>query len=289
MFTGVNGGAWLAIRVVISGLATVDYVAHAKGVFLGAGVMDMAAPPDGDWPRTGGAVLYAGAALVGRGRRVMPLTTLGQDDDGTLYLREAGRRGLDVAGVAVDPDIRTARCILIYNTDGTYGCLMQRAGGALTAVQRDLAQEADLVVIAAGDPDAGRAVLEAAAPQAKVAWIAKGDAASFPPDLAQALAARANFIFCNQAERAGVPAAGDACIIFETQGVDGVCIEDAAGSRLLKTDPVPVMDATGAGDTFAGAALAALLDGADTAAAAAIGMQAARRMLSARAWREEGA
>ncbi len=94
-------------------------------------------------------------------------------------------------------------------------------------------------------------------------------------------------IFCNTGERAWLEAsrtspalAGQ--ILFETRGADGVHVE--AGEAFdLPVSPLTVDDATGAGDTFAGAALAALIAGDTARVAGEAGIAAAGALLAVRA------
>lgn len=262
-------------RVTIAGFATIDYVARADGDFTGRGTMTMRAAA---WPRAGGAALYASAALARAGVAATPLTWVGDDADGEAY------RAACVAaeGVAVMPGAPSTRCLLIYNADGTYGCLLRPGPAALSPAQRRLAAEAEWLVIAAGPPDIVARLLDLEG--ARLAWIAKDDPACFPPELVARLTARAEVVFCNAGERAWLEGgrSGPTPLLFETRGADGVHVEAAGESFDLPVTPLTVDDATGAGDTFAGAALAALIAGAPPRAAAEAGIAAAGALLAVR-------
>jgi ribokinase len=71
-------------------------------------------------------------------------------------------------------------------------------------------------------------------------------------------------------------------LIFETHGQCGVYVEHEGRRDLCSTSELKVQDTTGAGDTFAGATLAALADGASPLAAASCGTKAALELLSGR-------
>ncbi|MFV3075567.1 carbohydrate kinase family protein [Niveispirillum fermenti] len=280
-------------QVVISGYATVDYVVHAQGRFDGQGTMAMRAAPDGAWPRAGGAVLYAGRQLARAGHGVRALTWVGGDADGAFYRQAAAQAGLGPDGIA-DTDGPTTRCLLVYHADGSHGCLLQAGAAALSDMQRGLLHGAALLVLTAGPASVNRAILADLPADARLAWIVKPDPVCFPPDLAGALAARADWLFCNAGERAWLEAARDGCggsrppsgqTLFETHGGEGVRVMvgvDGDGVTLPTTRTLAVTDATGAGDSFAGATLAALLYGASPAAAAQAGMQAAAALLATR-------
>ncbi|WP_454717436.1 PfkB family carbohydrate kinase [Caulobacter segnis] len=266
------------VRAVVAGFATIDYVVQVEGVFTGRGTRLMR---EAAWPRAGGAALYASAALAKAGVAAAPLTWVGDDADGTAY-REAC---VSQEGVAVMGGAPSTRCLLIYNADGTYGCLLRPGPAALTDAQLRLAAEAEWLVIAAGPPDITARLLDLESP--RLVWIAKDDPACFPLDLVARLTARAEVIFCNAGERAWLEGGRTAPkpvgqILFETRGAGGVHIETAGEVFGLSVTPLSVDDATGAGDTFAGAALAALIAGDPPRVAAEAGIAAAGALLAAR-------
>lgn len=265
------------VRAAVAGFATIDYVVQVESDFTGRGTRLMR---EAAWPRAGGAALYASTALAKAGVSATPLTWIGDDADGAAY--RAACALLD--GVAVMPDAPSTRCLLIYNADGTYGCLLRPGPAELTDVQLRLAAQAEWLAIAAGPPEITARLLDIEGP--RLAWIAKDDPACFPPELVARLTARAEVVFCNAGERAWLEAGRAAPkppgqILFETRGADGVHVE--AGETFdLPVTPLAVDDATGAGDTFAGAALAALITGAPPHAAAEAGIAAAGDLLAAR-------
>lgn len=273
--------------VVIAGFATVDYVVQVEGAFTGRGTLSMRQAAHDAWPRPGGAALYAGAALALAGVSAAPLTWTGADLDGKVYGQACRRARLSRDGVAVQRGASTTRCLLIYNADGTYGCLLSPGPTALTARQISLVDRAAWLVIAAGPPDIAGRLLDRISPEVRVAWIVKDDPACFPLQLARRLAKRADVVFCNANERAWLEAWRGSPrpvsqILFETRGENGVVIEDGSERSEQPAAPVRVSDATGAGDTFAGAALAMLTRGGSARSAALAGVEAAAALLSAR-------
>lgn len=265
------------VRVAVAGFATIDYVVRVEGDFTGRGTRLMR---EAAWPRAGGAALYASAALVEAGVAAAPLTWIGDDADGATYRAVCG--ALD--GVAITPGAPSTRCLLIYNADGSYGCLLRPGPAELTEAQLRLAAAAEWLVIAAAPPAVTARLLEIEGP--RLAWIAKDDPACFSPELVARLTARAEVVFCNAGERAWLEAgrtgpAPASQILFETRGADGVRVE--AGEVFdLPVAPLSVDDATGTGDTFAGAALAVLIGGGSPRAAAEAGIAAAEALLSSR-------
>jgi ribokinase len=273
--------------VVIAGFATMDYVVQVEGDFAGRGTLLMRQGADEAWPRAGGAALYAGAALAAAGARAAPLTWIGDDADGVTYQQACRRAGLSPDGVAIQEGALTTRCLLIYNADGTYGCLLRPGPTLLTTDQLALVGRASWLVISAGPPRIAARLLDAVSPAARVAWIFKDDPACFPPDLAARLASRADAVFCNADERAWLEMSRSAPrpamqILFETRGANGVLIEDGPERFEQSVALVRVNDATGAGDTFAGAALAVLARGGSARAAALAGVEAAAALLASR-------
>jgi ribokinase len=273
--------------VVVAGFATIDYVARVEGDFTGRGTWLMRQGAADAWPRAGGAALFAGAALVRAGVAAAPLTWIGGDADGEAYLAACRAAGVGLEGVAVTPDAPSTRCLLIYSADGGYGCLLRPGPAALSEAQGRLAARTSWLVIAAGPPEILGRLLDAISPTARLAWIAKDDPACFPPDLAARLARRADVVFCNAGERTWLEAGRDAAapagqLLFETRGADGVRAEAAGEILDLPVTPIRIDDATGAGDTFAGAALAVLVDGGSPRAAAEAGIAAAGALLATR-------
>ena len=238
-------------------------------------------------PRLGGAVLYAGSPLAREGHLVTPLGRIGGDSAGARYLEAARGKGLDTAGFALDASAETARCLMVYRDEDLCDCVMDRDNEPLTPTQIGLAGRADLLMVTAAGAEASRQMLDAAPKGALVAWLAKNDEICFPADLRERLRERADVIFCTRAERPFIDAAGRLArrgqIVFETRGAEGGVVVGPKGEHAFTAMPVDVDDATGAGDTFAGAVLAALLEGSGAETAAARGTDAAHAFLLERA------
>uniref|UniRef100_B0T4E3 PfkB domain protein n=1 Tax=Caulobacter sp. (strain K31) TaxID=366602 RepID=B0T4E3_CAUSK len=278
--------------VVIAGSATLDYVARVEGDFAGRGTLLMRQGAGDAWPRAGGAALYAGGALAAAGVAAAPLTWIGEDADGAAYREACRRGGVALDGVAVVEGASSTRCLLIYNADGTYGCLLRPGLAVLTDAQLDLATRASWLAISAGPPEILRRLVGVRAPGARLAWIAKDDPACFPSDLAAGLADHADVVFCNAGERAWLEAARTlprpaGQVLFETRGAAGVFVEGPEGAFHQPVSPIEVDDATGAGDSFAGAALAVLARDGSARTAAEAGVAAAGALLAARAFSSE--
>jgi ribokinase len=255
--------------VIVSGYATVDYPVRLPLALMGPQTSTVEALVGSDWPRAGGAALYASRRIAAAGHHAKALVALGDDSNAALYLNACHAANVEVEVVACDPQPRTPWCMLLYHDNGSYTCLIER-GDVDRCVLIDsrikMLAHADLVCIAAGTAGVSAALLDGLADDVPLAWIAKRDPVSFPIWLIERLARRADFIFCNASERRMVDAGRttnakkDQCII-ETRGADGVLLERSDGKIEIAVEPVQVQDATGAGDTLAGEVLATLLSG----------------------------
>jgi len=216
------------------------------------------------------------------------VTWIGDDAMGQVYRQRCGAAGIGLDGLGTTPGGQTLTCILAYQGDGDCACLVDfgTVDMAASHAQRALVAAADLVCFTVGPPDAALALLEAVPASADVAWVAKNDAASFPPALRRALGQRARWCFCNSAEREWIDDAisGRATppLIVQTNGDALVSVVAGDAYTEVAVTPLRVADATGAGDTLAGATLAALASGMEAADAVAAGCAAARALLAGR-------
>lgn len=278
-------------RVVLSGYATLDYVAQLSGPFHAGCTLDARMGVAGAWPRAGGAVLYAARRIAAAGHAAYPLIGIGEDADETKLLGDCERSGLDTGAIERNAAARTPRCLLIYDEAGGSTCLLDPGdadAASLSAAQIAALEGADHVCITAGAAPLTYQILDRCPAGATLSWIAKLDHACFPPDLRHRLATRAGLIFCNSGERDFVDASFAAPrradqIIVQTMGAQGVLIDRTQGSRTLPADPIAAVDATGAGDTLAGQVIAShVCDGIGIEEAVRQGMEAARALLADR-------
>lgn len=277
---------------VVVGYATVDYPANLPDALRGPGTHAAVALAPANWPRAGGAALYASTRVAAAGHRVHPLVAVGEDGNGSIFLDACRAADVSTEGIHCTQLVRTPWCFLLYHRDGTYTCLIDTGGvneQPLTHTQLALCKSTDLICIAAAPASNSARVLSVAPNATPLVWIAKDDPMCFPEWLCSDLAARANIIFCNSAERALVEKARalghmPEQVIVETRGPRGVLVEGVGGRRTeLRREALDVGDTTGAGDTLAGEVLAALLSGCPTIEGAVQrGMDAARLLLLSR-------
>ncbi|HXT07597.1 MAG TPA: carbohydrate kinase family protein [Roseiarcus sp.] len=279
------------MKIVVIGYASLDFVVCLDAPALPDRTATILSRPR-QWPRLGGSPAYVCAALVAAGAQdVMPASWVGDDDEGARYREELRRLGVAADGVSLRVG-RTPVCLLAYQPDG--GCVCLYDPGLATPIELDETQQdhiraADALVVTVGPPAATRRALACARADAKLIWIVKADLRATPPDLAVALAARADIVVHSEGEAAFVAEALAAAgghsgrVRIETRGARGVAIHTGATETLVAADPLDVEDATGAGDTWVGGFLAArLLRGADLGEAARAGQASVRAMLAAR-------
>jgi len=255
-------------RAVVIGFATLDYVAATRTPLSGTGTVDAQLLSSDAWPRAGGAALYACRRLSAHGHAAWPIVSVGTDANSAAYWQACAHADVRLEGIVEHAGGKTPCCLLIYHDDGGYTCLLDVGSVMATefsSVQHDLVADADMIVIAAADPVAISSVLDHLTVTQQVAWIVKDDPTCFPPALRRKLVGHADFIFCNAAEFYLVAeylgSAKPGMILFETHGRGGVRVRSQESEYFVPATPIAVNDATGAGDTFAGEALAHLLAG----------------------------
>jgi ribokinase len=279
------------VSIIVTGYASLDYTVR----------LDRAAQPDRtatilsrptEWPRLGGSPAYVAAALVANGARdAAPVSWVGDDADGARYRDSLARLAVRNDGVERRPG-RTPTCILAYQPDG--GCHCFYDPGLLQAPelgpgQRALIARAQCLCVTVGPTEATREALALARPDAMVVWAVKADRRAVPNDLAAALASRADIVVFSRGETEFVAEAFAAAgpprrprLSIETRGRDGVAINRDGALDIVPAMPVEAADSTGAGDTFLGGFVAALVCGAPPRDAATAGAAAARALLAAR-------
>jgi ribokinase len=279
------------MSVVVTGYASLDYVVR----------LDSAPEPDrtatilsrpGEWPRLGGSPAYVAAALVGGGARdAAPVSWVGDDAEGARYRDGMEALGVRTDGIRARPG-RTPVCILAYEPDGRCHCLYDPGLTGLADLdegQRALIAAAKAICVTVGPTKATWEALRLARPDATMVWAVKADPRAVPPDLAAALAARADIVVFSQGE-AGFAAKAHATadkparrrIDIETRGRNGVAFMRDGAASVFPVAPVEAEDSTGAGDTFIGGFLAAWIRTADPEEAVKAGVGAARALLISR-------
>jgi len=287
-------------KVAIIGFVGLDHVAMLDSTPAPGMTTTILDRPRDAWPRIGGGPAFVAAALVEAGvTDAVPVSWVGPDEAGEEYTRQLAAKGIDTSGINAVAGTRTPLTILGYEPSGGCICLYDpgtRHDSLISPRQTELIAEADWVCVTIGPAAATAAVLDAMRPSAKLAWVVKHDPRALPLELAARLAARADLICFSRAEgefvHQAIEAAGghrSGCYRIETKGRSGAACTLHGDCVTERAEPVTVTDPTGAGDTFAGGVLAALVKGEDDPSAIVrAGQAAARRLLLARKEIENG-
>ena len=279
-------------NIVVIGYASIDYPAVLDGYFRGDQTVMIKQRPVNEFPRPGGCPLYVARPMARRGRDVVIITWVGDDEQGALFKRQAAADGIDTRGIATIESGSTPVCFMIYQVDGSCCCCFDPGmlgRESLTVVQEELLKKADLLCVTVGPPDIAMRALRLVSEQCAVAWVMKNDPISYPDELRIALASRARYIFCNDSERPSVDnalkEAGpiDSPLVIQTAGRDPVLVEQAGLSGRVDVPRLSFNDASGAGDTLAGGCLDSICNAqTEVTAIAQSGVDAATSLLRGR-------
>lgn len=275
-------------EIAITGFASLDHILALHGT----------PTPDattitrcGAWPRLGGSPCYVARAL-GEGVRAIPVSWIGDDAAGDDYLAAMRGAGLEVEGIERIAGGATPKTVMAYTPDGDCYCLHDpgcSTDAHLSEAQRAIVARADWVCVTIGPAHAGAEVLRSIRPDAHLVWVVKNDAASLPPAQMRALAERARVISHSAQEAAfvenvlsEVPRRDD-CLVVQTLGSRGAVASWRGHGHAVSTRILDCNDPTGAGDSFVGGLVAALVRRPDDVPAAlAAGIDAAYRLLESR-------
>ena len=134
-------------------------------------------------------------------RDAAPVSWIGDDAEGVAYRNGLEALGVRTDGIAVSPG-RTPICVLAYQPDGRCHCLYDpglTASAELNERQRILVDGAEAICVTVGPTQATWETLRLARPGVALAWAVKADPRAVPPDLAAALAARADVVVFSRA------------------------------------------------------------------------------------------
>jgi ribokinase len=156
--------------------------------------------------------------------------------------------------------------------------------------QRDLLSTSDWTCITIGPKLATETALRTVSQKTRLAWVVKHDPRAMPISLATRIAERCDLIVASKAERAFLDEAmartailRPDLIVIETRGGSGALLTHDGRETFVETSVIDVGDPTGAGDTFAGGVLAALVKNESNPAEMLMnGHRAAAALLSAR-------
>jgi len=257
--------------IVITGYASLDHVVVLDGAIRSGRTTTIVGRSEKAWPRLGGGPAYVAQAVrttyLGL---VAPISWIGKDATGQIYLSHLAARNISAIGVAQVEGARTPIAILAYDPNGDCACLYDPGLPPTIGLdddQRQLIRNADWIVVTIGPAVVTDEILSMIRPDQKLAWIVKNDPRAITPVQMAALIGRADLIFCNGREREFLHGASKEGtrrkdqLIIETQGRRGAFFLRHGKSLLVPAQPIDVADPTGAGDTFAGGVIAAMMNG----------------------------
>jgi ribokinase len=278
-------------RIAITGYASLDHVIVLDGDVVPGKTTTIVNRSVKSWPRLGGGPAYVALAVhASNPGATVPVSWIGEDALGDNYVRQLAERGISSAGMAVVEGARTPIAVLVYDQASDCACLYDPGlpgGVGLDAAQRDLIEGSEWIGVTIGPLAVTDQLLKLLRNDQQLAWVVKNDPKAITPGQSAALYERADLVFCNGRERAFLddaraagrtPRTGQ--IIVETQGRRGALFLRGEESHFVAAEPVEVIDPTGAGDTFAGGVIAAIMKGeTDLEAIGQAGNAAARALL----------
>jgi ribokinase len=239
----------------------------------------------------GGKGANQAVAAARMGAHVAFVGAVGQDELGGSAIVELESEGIDTTGIARLPDVPTGVALIVVDADGENQiAVASGANGALdgAAVESalDALEIAEDAVLLANLEIFDEALMSGAGFARRRGWrivVNPAPARSLPPELlamgplllpnageAEQLTGLADPAAAARAlgDRTGAPVA-------VTLGSEGALLVEGDELTRLPAPRVDAVDATGAGDTFAGAFAAELAAGADTGRAARVAVAAA--------------
>jgi ribokinase len=280
-------------ELVVTGYASMDYVVALNG-FVQVDKTTLVSHRDSTtWPRLGGCVSYVSVAAALAGHRVTPISWVGSDRDADAFRDGLNKLNISTAGIHTQSDSASPVAMLIYQADGSCSCLFDRAfSGAeiLAPTQLDAIGHADHLCLTAGPGHLMDPILNARKPSAKLYWVLKNDVSCFTPQICERLASEADVIFGNRAESHMIDGlTSQSTTIVTTNGTAGVDIYTGGLHIETIVNYVEPNDPTGAGDTFAGGYIGALIGGETSQKQAAkIAANSVTQLLMSRSNSDEG-
>ena len=280
-------------ELVVTGYASMDYVVALNG-FVQVDKTTLVSHRDSTaWLRLGGCVSYVSVAAALAGHRVTPISWVGSDRDADAFRDGLNKLNISTAGIHRQSDSASPVAMLIYQADGSCSCLFDRAFSGteiLAPTQLDAIGRADHLCLTAGPGHLMDPILNARKPSAKLYWVLKNDVSCFTPQICERLSSEADVIFGNRAESHMIDGlTSQSTTIVTTNGTAGVDIYTGGLHIETKVNYVETNDPTGAGDTFAGGYIGALIGGGTTQKQAAkIAANSVSQLLMSRANSNEG-
>ncbi|GGB53269.1 carbohydrate kinase [Oceanisphaera marina] len=212
--------------------------------------------------RLGGGGANTGIGLLWAGHQVSILARVGQDVTGNWLLQEAAELGLDVSHVE-QFDGETGELLVLVDSRGERTILRQHRRSALPGTLPT--ELVDCLYVNYDGDEAASYMANMAAHRLVVSQYPKGGHGSRPCQVM--IASAADLAQQEDVWRHGLQLAGSGLQwLVVTHGEQGVEAFSATQHLQIPARPVSVVDATGAGDAFAGGLIHGLLAGLPMAA-----------------------
>jgi tagatose kinase len=243
--------------------------------------LDVPAEFIGPFPSGAPAIFASTAARLGVPTELCAL--VGDDPFGRALLSRLRRDGVGTGGCRTEPDLPTATAFVAYTSTGArsfvFNVRYAAAGGLRPEDLGDLPERADWLHVSGSAIALGASLAETAIQAAERVLAAGGRISVDPnvrpeatsPQIEQRLGwlvRQAGVVFPSEGELAALgldeeTLVSAGAIVCTTRGADGARVHSDGEVVDVAAPPVGEVDPTGAGDTFAGAFLAAMLAGAD--------------------------
>ncbi|WP_415010520.1 PfkB family carbohydrate kinase [Amaricoccus sp.] len=273
----------MGTTVVCCGSATYDLLYQVERLPLGPGKI----LPTAMLEVAHGMATSAATAIARLGGQARLIARIGDDQRGTLFLREIGAAGVDCAMVRRVADAPTPLCSVLIDAEGerlVVPYYSPALGSDPGWIPLDAVAAADAVLCDVRWPEGAAVVLDAARAAGRLAVL---DADVGPPEVILDLAERASHAVFS--EPAALVCVGGASIeeslralaarlpgfVAVTAGAEGCFWLAGDEVRQLRPPPVEAVDTLAAGDVFHGAFTLALAEGRGEVAALAFATVAA--------------
>jgi len=254
-------------HVAVFGYSSVDYSMRVRE-FQGVGSTTLVQRRlSSTWPEAGGIARFF-PGLVGD-FETSAISWVGSDTPSHEWINEIERLGGQISGITVLPGTAPTS-YLFHDSEGATACffvpgILDSSQQTISETQNHMLMHASHVIAAVAPEVATRGMLEILDPLAQLIWIVKSDRESLPVDLRTSLFLRADVIIYSHQELAflqeislvgnndPLDAGFEGKLIIRTSGKSD--IECAHNTDRSTYSVIPVqgeINATGAGDFFAG-------------------------------------
>jgi hypothetical protein len=253
--------------VVVIGYSSVDYSMRVRD-FRGIGNTTLVQRRlSATWPEAGGVARFFPGLVDGS--KCAAISWVGSDKQSQEWTQEIESIGVDTSGISVLAGTAPTS-YLFHDTLGSTTCffapgILDSSHQIISESQSQLLLNASHVIAAVGPEAATRQMLEILKPSTVLIWTVKADSESLPLDLRTRLFQRANIVIYSHQELPflqEISLIGDKDplqanfakkLIIRTSGKSQVECTDDGVRASFEVDPIEgEINATGAGDYFAG-------------------------------------